>query len=157
MTGRPLTGVVEDLLRELAPQTLGAVMRRAGDFDVADDALQEALVDAADQWPVTGVPVNPRGWLFRVANRRSASVVLTVCEKRGLCISHAGACGTPRFPAIRAACVVPDVQRGLQQQDGPYTRNRPTPAPAGTSDTASAAASDTTLPPSPAITKVVCA
>jgi RNA polymerase sigma factor (sigma-70 family) len=58
------------LLRELAPQVLGAVARRHGDFAAAEDAVQEALIAAAAQWPEAGVPDNPRGWLFRVAIRR---------------------------------------------------------------------------------------
>jgi predicted RNA polymerase sigma factor len=60
----------EDLLRRLAPQVLGAVMRRFGHFDTAEDAVQEALVAAATQWPEDGVPENPRGWLITVASRR---------------------------------------------------------------------------------------
>jgi len=59
-----------DLLRELAPQVLAAVTRRYGHFDEAEDATQEALLAAATQWPVDGVPDNPRGWLVRVASRR---------------------------------------------------------------------------------------
>lgn len=70
MTTRPLESVVESLLRELAPQTLGALVRRAGDLDAAEDAVQEALIDANEQWPRNGIPANPRGWLFRVAVRR---------------------------------------------------------------------------------------
>jgi len=58
------------LLRELAPQVLGAVVRRYGDFSAAEDAVQEALIAAAMQWPAQGVPDNPRGWLIRVAGRR---------------------------------------------------------------------------------------
>ncbi len=60
----------EDLLRDLAPQVLGAVVRRYGHFDTAEDAVQEALLAAARQWPAEGVPDNPRGWLIRVAARR---------------------------------------------------------------------------------------
>jgi RNA polymerase sigma factor (sigma-70 family) len=59
-----------DLLRELAPQVLGAVARRHGDFADAEDAVQEALIAAAEQWPREGIPGNPRGWLYRVAVRR---------------------------------------------------------------------------------------
>ena len=66
MTGAP----AEDLLRELAPQVLGAVARHFGDFDSAEDAVQEALLAAARQWPESGVPDSPRGWLIRVASRR---------------------------------------------------------------------------------------
>jgi predicted RNA polymerase sigma factor len=60
----------EDLLRRLAPQVLGAVVRRFGNFDLAEDATQEALLAAAVQWPRHGVPGNPKGWLIAVAARR---------------------------------------------------------------------------------------
>jgi RNA polymerase sigma factor (sigma-70 family) len=60
----------ENLLRELAPQVLGAVVRRFGDFSAAEDAVQEALIAAALQWPRDGLPDNPRGWLVQVAARR---------------------------------------------------------------------------------------
>ncbi len=60
----------ETLLRELTPQVLGAVMRRFGDFAAAEDAVQDALLAAAMQWPDEGVPDNPRGWLIHVAARR---------------------------------------------------------------------------------------
>jgi RNA polymerase sigma factor (sigma-70 family) len=60
----------EDLLRRLAPQVLGAVVRRYGHFDTAEDATQEALLAAAVQWPTDGIPDNPRAWLIRVASRR---------------------------------------------------------------------------------------
>src|SRR5438034_4027419 len=62
--------MTEDLLRELAPQVLGAVARRYGDIGDAEDAVQEALVAAATQWPANGMPDNPRGWLIAVASRR---------------------------------------------------------------------------------------
>lgn len=61
---------VEQLLRELAPQVLGVLVRRSGQFDAAEDAVQEALLAAALQWPDEGVPANPRGWLITVAHRR---------------------------------------------------------------------------------------
>ncbi len=60
----------EDLLRELAPQVLGALVRRYGRFDASEDAVQEALLAAATQWPDQGVPENPRAWLVTVASRR---------------------------------------------------------------------------------------
>jgi RNA polymerase sigma factor (sigma-70 family) len=60
----------EDLLRQLAPQVLGALVRRYGHFDTAEDATQEALLAAALQWPKDGVPDNPRAWLITVASRK---------------------------------------------------------------------------------------
>ncbi|HEY2572390.1 MAG TPA: DUF6596 domain-containing protein [Solirubrobacteraceae bacterium] len=61
---------LEDLLRAAAPQALGAVVRRFGDFAEGEDAVQEALVAAASQWPAHGTPENPVGWLIAVASRR---------------------------------------------------------------------------------------
>jgi RNA polymerase sigma factor (sigma-70 family) len=65
----------EDLLRELAPQVLGALMRRFKDFAAAEDAVQEALLSAAMQWPTAGRPDNPRAWLIQVAFRRMTDQV----------------------------------------------------------------------------------
>lgn len=58
------------LLRDLAPQVLGMLTRRYGDFGAVEDAVQEALIAAASQWPGEGVPNNPRAWLLHVATRR---------------------------------------------------------------------------------------
>ncbi|TQS29426.1 RNA polymerase sigma factor [Microbispora sp. KK1-11] len=63
-------GEAEDLLRGLAPRVLGAVVRRYGHFDTAEDAVQEALLTAAVRWPEDGLPDNPLGWLVTVAARR---------------------------------------------------------------------------------------
>jgi RNA polymerase sigma factor (sigma-70 family) len=63
-------GDLEDLLREAAPRVLVAVVRRFGDFADSEDATQEAMIDAARQWPAQGVPDNPTGWLIAVASRR---------------------------------------------------------------------------------------
>ncbi len=65
-----MTERLEDLLRDLAPQVLGALMRKYQDIYAAEDAVQEALVAAAEQWPITGRPDYPRGWLIQVASRR---------------------------------------------------------------------------------------
>jgi RNA polymerase sigma factor (sigma-70 family) len=67
---RLLAPHTEHLLRELAPQVLGVVMRRFRDFANAEEAVQEALIAAASQWPKEGVPDNPRAWLIQVALRR---------------------------------------------------------------------------------------
>ncbi|MFF0658084.1 RNA polymerase sigma factor [Micromonospora tulbaghiae] len=64
------SGVVEDLLRTLAPQVLGVLVRRHGQFYACEDAVQEALLAAAVQWPQQGLPDHPRSWLVTVATRR---------------------------------------------------------------------------------------
>ncbi|MDP9476727.1 MAG: RNA polymerase sigma factor, partial [Actinomycetota bacterium] len=61
---------IEGPLRETAPRVLGALVRRQGDFAACEDAVQEALLAAAIQWPDQGVPDNPYGWLVTVASRR---------------------------------------------------------------------------------------
>jgi len=66
----PLDARAEQLLRDLTPQVLGSIVRRFRDFAAAEDAVQEALVAAASQWPRDGLPDNPRGWLIHVASRR---------------------------------------------------------------------------------------
>src|ERR1700678_716651 len=72
----------EHLLRTLAPQVLGAVVRRYGDFEAAEDAVQEALTAAAFQWPRTGVPDRPRGWLIQVAARKLTDAIRTESARR---------------------------------------------------------------------------
>jgi RNA polymerase sigma factor (sigma-70 family) len=72
----------EHLLRELAPRVLGAVVRRYGDFDAAEDAVQEALAAAAFQWPRTGVPENPRAWLIEVAARKLTDHIRSESARR---------------------------------------------------------------------------
>jgi RNA polymerase sigma factor (sigma-70 family) len=73
---------VEDLLRQLAPQVLGAVVRRYGHFDTAEDAVQEALLAAAIQWPTDGIADNPRGWLITVASRRLTDLLRSEQARR---------------------------------------------------------------------------
>jgi RNA polymerase sigma factor (sigma-70 family) len=73
---------LEDLLREAAPQVLGAVVRRYGDFDTCEDAVQEALLAAAQQWPADGVPDNPRSWLITVASRRRIELLRSETARR---------------------------------------------------------------------------
>jgi predicted RNA polymerase sigma factor len=65
-----VTTEVEELLRELAPQVLGALVRHFGGFGTCEDAVQEALLAASLQWPADGVPEHPKGWLITVASRR---------------------------------------------------------------------------------------
>jgi RNA polymerase sigma factor (sigma-70 family) len=72
----------EDLLRELAPQVLGAVVRRFRDFAASEDAVQEALLAAARQWPEEGLPENPRAWLVQVASRRMTDQIRSDLARR---------------------------------------------------------------------------
>jgi RNA polymerase sigma factor (sigma-70 family) len=73
---------IECLLRELAPRALGAVMRQGNDFGASEDAVQEALIDAAEQWPRLGIPDNPLGWLIRVARRRLTDHIRSETSRR---------------------------------------------------------------------------
>ena len=66
---------VVDLLRELAPQVVGMLARRHGQWDLAEDAVQEALLAASAQWADAGIPDNPRAWLLAVASRRFIDAV----------------------------------------------------------------------------------
>lgn len=72
----------EHLLRELAPEVLGAVMRRYRNFSACEDAVQEALIAATAQWPIEGMPSNPRGWLLQVALRRMTDHVRSEIARR---------------------------------------------------------------------------
>src|SRR5215472_18291299 len=64
------TAHIEGLLRELAPRVLATLLRSHGDFAACGNAVQEALLAAATQWPADGMPDNPAGWLVTVASRR---------------------------------------------------------------------------------------
>ncbi|MDY7226718.1 RNA polymerase sigma factor [Hyalangium rubrum] len=72
----------QHLLRDLAPQVLGAVIRRYRDFAASEDAVQEALIAAAMQWPSGGLPENPRAWLIQVASRRITDHVRAEAARR---------------------------------------------------------------------------
>jgi len=73
---------LEHLLRDLTPQVLATVVRRFHDFDAAEDAVQDALSAAAQQWPWKGRPENPRAWLTRVAFRRMVDHIRTESARR---------------------------------------------------------------------------
>ena len=73
---------IEQLLREMAPQVLSPVVRRFRDFAAAEDAVQEALIAATEQWPRDGVPANPRGWLIQVASRRMTDHIRSEVARR---------------------------------------------------------------------------
>jgi len=73
---------VEHLLRTLAPEVLGIVVRRFGDFAASEDAVQEALLAAATQWPHEGLPEHPRAWLIHVAARRMTDQLRSEIARR---------------------------------------------------------------------------
>ena len=73
---------IEHLLREMTPQVLGPVVRRFRDFGAAEDAVQEALIAAAEQWPRDGVPASPRGWLIHVASRLMTDHIRSEAARR---------------------------------------------------------------------------
>ena len=73
---------VERLLRDLAPRALAALVRRSHDFAASEDAVQEALIAAAEQWPRQGVPDHPLGWLIRVAGRRLTDALRSEISRR---------------------------------------------------------------------------
>jgi RNA polymerase sigma factor (sigma-70 family) len=106
------TSAVEDLLRELAPRVLSTIVRRFGQFDRCEDAVQEALLAAAIQWPESGVPESAHGWLVTVASRRMADQLRSESARQ-------------RREATAAASILPvarfapaaDEQRGDPSED----------------------------------------
>src|SRR5699024_10984727 len=72
--------VNEVLLRELVPAVIGILRRRGVDFAAAEDAVQDALVEAIRTWPKTP-PRDPRGWLVTVAWRRHIYAVRSACAR----------------------------------------------------------------------------
>jgi RNA polymerase sigma factor (sigma-70 family) len=82
VTAQPLDPPIEHLLRELTPQVLGIVVRRFRDFAAAEDAVQEASIAAAMQWPRDGLPENPRAWLTQVAFRRMTDHIRSESARR---------------------------------------------------------------------------
>src|SRR5918912_379007 len=69
MIEEPMQQLDEGALRALVPRVLAGLVRRGEDFDAAEDALQDALLEALRVWPTTP-PRDPRAWLATVATRR---------------------------------------------------------------------------------------
>ena len=112
MTADSLDFTGENLLRELAPQVLGAVVRRFGDFSAAEDAVQEALIAAALQWPEEGVPDNPRGWLIHVAARRMTDHLRSELARR-----RRETIVVMQAPADHHVAPAAGIENGLDQDD----------------------------------------
>jgi RNA polymerase sigma factor (sigma-70 family) len=94
---------IERLLRELTPQVLGTVVRRFRDFAAAEDAVQEASLAAAMQWPIEGLPNNPRAWMTQVAFRRMADQIRHESARRrreNEVVQEAAQAYTPELTAI---------------------------------------------------------
>src|SRR5438552_17788617 len=107
MTEAPSAREIGDLLRELAPQFLGAMVRRYGQFGACEDAVQEAMLDAVSSWPARGVPDSPKGWLLTVASRRLIDSVRSEHARRRREQDHAAAAapleqppGQPQEPGL---------------------------------------------------------
>lgn len=112
MTPELRSSTAEDLLREFAPQVLGAVMRRFRNFSAAEDAVQEALLAAAMQWPEQGVPDNPRGWLIQVASRR-----LTDQLRSDLARRRREAALITQLPPDEQVAAAPEIEEETGQDD----------------------------------------
>ncbi|MCP2163427.1 RNA polymerase sigma factor [Goodfellowiella coeruleoviolacea] len=108
----PATGAVEHLLRTEAPQVLGALVRRFGHFDLAEDAVQEALLAASRAWPAEGVPENPRSWLIRVGYRKMVDL-LRAEQARRRREQEAGLVELAMHEPARQAHPVPDTDDSL--------------------------------------------
>jgi len=91
VTGAPGAPDIGELLRELAPQVLGALVRRYGEFGACEDAVQEAMLEAVASWPARGVPESPKGWLVTVASRRLIDEVRSEHARRRRELDHAAA------------------------------------------------------------------
>jgi len=89
---------IEGLLRDLAPQVLGALVRRHGQFDTCEDAVQEAMLEAVVAWPDRGVPDSPKGWLMTVASRRLIDEVRSEHARRRRELEHAAAVASLEHP-----------------------------------------------------------
>jgi len=100
---------LEGLLRDLAPQVLAAVVRRYGHFDLAEDAVQEALIAAAEQWPDRGLPGHPKGWLITVASRRLTDQLRSEESRRHR--EEAAVAAEPGAPATAAPADEPGGDR----------------------------------------------
>ena len=103
---------IEHLLRDLAPRVLGVLIRRFGDFATAEDAVQEALLAAATQWPAEGLPESPGGWLFQVASRKMTDLIRTeqARRRRENAAIEQSFIDTPHIPA-------PDAGETIEQDD----------------------------------------
>jgi RNA polymerase sigma-70 factor (ECF subfamily) len=103
-----VTGLVEHLFRSRAAQIVAYLARLFGPehLDLAEEVVQEALVRALQQWPYSGVPANPGGWLFRVAKNAALDALRrhAVFHEKAGAIAEAlrSAAGEAREPEVDA-------------------------------------------------------
>jgi RNA polymerase sigma-70 factor, ECF subfamily len=64
---------IEDVFHEERGRILATLIRQLGDFDLVEDAFQDALTTAVEQWPKAGIPGNPVAWLITTARNRARS------------------------------------------------------------------------------------
>jgi RNA polymerase sigma factor (sigma-70 family) len=107
------TAETEGLLREAAPRALAALVRRFGDFADCEDAVQEAMIEAAEQWPARGLPENPTGWLVHVASRRMTDRIRSEAARRAREDALAG----DRSEVLAAAIPAPGEPSGSGADD----------------------------------------
>jgi RNA polymerase sigma factor (sigma-70 family) len=100
---------LDEIWRECAPRVLGALVRRYGHFDAAEDAVQEALLAAARQWPLEGTPNDPKAWLIRVGSRRL--------------VDRLRADGTRARREERVVRELPDADRTMSSERAPGERD----------------------------------
>jgi len=103
-----MPSIADDLLRTLAPQVLGRLVRRYGQFDLAEDATQDALVKAATLWPDEGTPDNPGGWLYTVASHRLVDLIRSEAARRAREEDYAVQAAVAADAADDPASVAPD-------------------------------------------------
>src|SRR5215203_2202356 len=74
---------VEKIFRDEAGRALATLIRLVGDFDLAEDALQDAVAVALERWPATGAPSNPRAWLVNVGRNKAIDRIRRQITFRG--------------------------------------------------------------------------
>src|SRR5260221_10321359 len=81
---QPMTPIeIEKIFRDEAGRALATLIRLVGDFDLAEDVLQEAFAVALERWPAENPPFNPRAWLVNVARNKAIDRVRRQIAFRG--------------------------------------------------------------------------
>jgi RNA polymerase sigma-70 factor, ECF subfamily len=74
---------IEKTFRDQSGRALATLIRLVGDFDLAEDVLQEAFAAALERWPAMQRPANPRAWLVNVARNKAIDRVRRQINFRG--------------------------------------------------------------------------